>query len=162
MRCSDSPMVRASLVCRSMQKAQPLICEARILTSSRSLLSRPVAARYLSNPSIASYAPGEASFSTIRCRIASPFNSDDVLQPPGLYGERLRLPHLGRFFLICDTSGKTMRRQLKAMVSPVGLAPTTKTPRPQGYGHSFRPHTSRVLSPSACGDIDIAGGREIY
>src|SRR5882757_5257476 len=37
MRCSVSPMARASLVCISMQYAQPLSCEARMRTSSRSL-----------------------------------------------------------------------------------------------------------------------------
>src|SRR4051794_29735716 len=41
MRCSVSPCLRASCVCMLMQKAQPLICDARVLTSSISDCSRP-------------------------------------------------------------------------------------------------------------------------
>src|SRR6266481_6275795 len=40
MRCSVSPLLRASVVCMLMQLAQPLICEARIFTSSIRLGSR--------------------------------------------------------------------------------------------------------------------------
>ena len=40
---SVSPCLRASWVCMLMQKAQPLICEARVLTSSISDFSRPEA-----------------------------------------------------------------------------------------------------------------------
>ena len=40
MRCSVSPFSRASVVCMLMQLAQPLICEARIFTSSARLGSR--------------------------------------------------------------------------------------------------------------------------
>ena len=40
MRCSVSPFARASAVCMLMQLAQPLICEARIFTSSARLGSR--------------------------------------------------------------------------------------------------------------------------
>ena len=41
IRCSVSPIARASFVCMSRQKAHPLICDARILRSSNSVGSRP-------------------------------------------------------------------------------------------------------------------------
>src|SRR5438034_81075 len=42
-RCSVSPCLRASWVCMLMQNAQPLICDARVFTSSMRDCSRPEA-----------------------------------------------------------------------------------------------------------------------
>src|SRR2546425_5365459 len=44
-RCSVSPFALASFVCMSMQKAQPLIWEARTLTSARNEASILLPAR---------------------------------------------------------------------------------------------------------------------
>src|SRR5690606_37818776 len=44
MRCSLSPLARASAVCMLMQLVHPLICDARIFTSSMRLGSRLAAA----------------------------------------------------------------------------------------------------------------------
>src|SRR5215813_9656007 len=66
MRCSVSPLARASFVCMSMQKAQPLICDARVLTSSINDFSSPHSSTYFCNEYIARKAPG-AAFSYFKC-----------------------------------------------------------------------------------------------
>src|SRR5262245_49090253 len=50
----------------SMQKAQPLICDARVLTSSSNDFSSPHSSTYFCNEYMARKAPG-AAFSYFRC-----------------------------------------------------------------------------------------------
>src|SRR5215470_1868864 len=60
----------------SMQKAQPLICEARVLTSSTNDFSSPHSSTYFCNEYIARKAPG-AAFSYFKC-VPISFSSENI------------------------------------------------------------------------------------
>src|SRR4051812_22881760 len=76
-RCSVSPFFRASAECIFKQKAQPLICEVRILMSSSKIGSSLLVDKYFSKPNIAWYAAGSTFWMLILSSIVFLF-SDDV------------------------------------------------------------------------------------
>src|SRR5690349_22010835 len=95
-RCSVSPAARASLVCMSMQYAQPLSCEARIFTSSSSAGSRPESFTAFCRPNNAC-ATGGAAFNQSRrfmvtpLLLMSPLRRSRILRCDSAQGEPAQL-----------------------------------------------------------------------